>query len=154
MVYDAEPVCDEPHSNMNLELHVIIFESNYYRTHPGRSIFSLNLFIYLHFRKFDACKLGKKKIDQVENELKRLTKLGSYQHVQRVYAVQMTGVRSSQAPRLVILTEKRPSLTLKDVLQDCDGLREDRIKVGRVICPLHTVINSHRRPICLRFVQH
>ena len=73
---------------------------------------------------------GRKKIDQIENELKRLTKLASYDHVQRVFAAQMTGTRSNQPARLVILMEKRPPLTLRDVLQECDGLREERIIVS------------------------
>ncbi|EJC97866.1 uncharacterized protein FOMMEDRAFT_143407 [Fomitiporia mediterranea MF3/22] len=102
--YDAEPVCDEPHPAITLELHVIVFESSYYKTHPGR-----------------------KKIDQVENEARRLTRLASYDHVQRVLAVQSNGTRTSQPTRISILVEKKPSLTLKDVLLECDGLREERI---------------------------
>lgn len=127
MIYDAEPVCNEAHPPVPLELHVINFESNYYRTHPG--------ILYL----FDldqgflsgvlTVNLGRKKIDQVVNEFKRLTRLKSNDFIQGVFAVQMTGARSNQACRLAILTEKRPPLTLRDVLQDCDGLREDRVTV-------------------------
>ncbi|KAL5519904.1 hypothetical protein ACEPAG_1564 [Sanghuangporus baumii] len=136
--FDAEPICDEPHDNISLELHIIVFESSYYKTQPGR-----------------------KKIDQVENELKRLTRLASYDHVQRVFAAQMTGTRSNQPARLVILTEKRPSLTLQDVLRECDGLREDRITLYLTqICnglrAIHDAGLVHRaiRPSSIGLVDH
>lgn len=34
-------------------------------------------------------------------------------------------------PQLTILSEQRPALTLQDVLEDCDSLREDRASVSR-----------------------
>ncbi|KAI5119391.1 hypothetical protein M0805_005934 [Coniferiporia weirii] len=104
--YNAEPVCEDANVSVALELHVVIFEADYYKTQQGR-----------------------KKIDQVENEIRRLTKLDCYDHILRVFAVQLTSTRSNVPARLAILMEKRPSLTLRDLLHDCDGLKEDRVKL-------------------------
>ncbi|THH07416.1 hypothetical protein EW145_g3398 [Phellinidium pouzarii] len=73
--YSAEPICDDFNDSAALELHVVRFEADYYKTQQGR-----------------------KKIDQVNNELQRLTKLDCYDNILRIFA-------------------------------DCDGLREDRVKM-------------------------
>lgn len=126
LTYSAEPVCDDSSEAAALELHVVVIEANYYRTQQGK---------IMNGRTRTSCSrlylIGRKKIDQLVNEIKRLTKLQSYEHVQRVFAVQVSKPTSIDSIRIVILMEKRPSMTVKDLLQDCDGLREDRVKV----CP-------------------
>ncbi|KAH8114389.1 kinase-like domain-containing protein [Phellopilus nigrolimitatus] len=103
ITYSAEPVCDDPDISMALELHVVVIEASYYKTQPG-----------------------KKKMDQVANELTRLTGIND-DLVLRVFLAQLTVSKSDESSRLIILMEKRPSLTLYHLLQDCDGLREDRV---------------------------
>lgn len=44
-------------------------------------------------------------------------------------------------PRLAILSEQRPALTLQDVLEDCDSLREDRASVSRSTHLLSTIVS-------------
>jgi len=47
-----------------------------------------------------------------------------------VFAVKLSSTYSERDyPRLSILLEQRPSLSLYDVLEDCDFLREDRALV-------------------------
>jgi translation initiation factor 2-alpha kinase 4 len=49
-----------------------------------------------------------------------------------VFAVKLSSAYSDHDyPRLSILLEQRPPLSLHDVLEDCDFLREDRALVGR-----------------------
>lgn len=49
-------------------------------------------------------------------------------NVLSVFAVKLL-IPHSEYPRLVILSEQRPSLCLQDVLEDCDTLRETRASV-------------------------
>ena len=51
-----------------------------------------------------------------------------------VFAVKLSSAYSERDyPRLSILLEQKPSLSLHDVLEDCDFLREDRA----LVCLLH-----------------
>lgn len=55
-----------------------------------------------------------------------------------VFAVKLSSAYSEHDyPRLSVLLEQRPSLSLHDVLEDCDFLREDRA----LVCFRH----SHQR---------
>ncbi|KAG7440064.1 Serine/threonine-protein kinase [Guyanagaster necrorhizus] len=102
-IYSADPVCDDTNTTLPLELHVITFDSHYYTTNQGR-----------------------KKVKQVEEEIIRLKSV-RHPNVVRVLAVKLNAPHSSGAPQLVILSEQSPALSLKDVLSDCDCLREDRV---------------------------
>ncbi|SJL11916.1 uncharacterized protein ARMOST_15330 [Armillaria ostoyae] len=102
-IYGADPVCDDVNATLPLELHVITFGSHYYTTSQGR-----------------------KKVKQVEEEITRLKSV-RHPNVIRVLAVKLKAPHSSGAPQLVILSEQSPALSLKDVLDDCDSLREDRV---------------------------
>lgn len=61
-------------------------------------------------------------------EIQRLIKIDNC-NVIRIYAVQLTFPKSNGAARLAILSEKKPALTLEDLLQDCVSLRENRASV-------------------------
>ena len=124
MTYSAEPICDELPEPLALDLHVVTFHAGYYKTQLGSCN---NCSSTCCSFTFDS---GRKKIDQVENEIRRLTRLPDYSHVHRVLSVQSNNSKPTQTPRLTILMEKKPAFTLQDLLQDCDGLREDRTKVG------------------------
>ncbi|KDQ55382.1 hypothetical protein JAAARDRAFT_37399 [Jaapia argillacea MUCL 33604] len=102
IIYLADPVCDDVQVTLPLELHSVAFESPYYKTHQGR-----------------------KKLMQLESEIQQLKRIRDPNLIS-IYAVKLTFPHSSGPPRLVILAEQRSSLTLHDVLEDSDALREDR----------------------------
>ena len=53
-----------------------------------------------------------------------------HDNILNVFAVKLSSAYSEHDyPRLSILLEQRPSLSLHDVLEDCDFLREDRALV-------------------------
>jgi len=80
-------------------------------------------------RVFSVGSIGKKKLKQVEDELKKLMKI-QHDNLLSVFAVKLSSAYSEHDyPRLSILLEQRPSLSLHDVLEDCDFLREDRALV-------------------------
>src|SRR4051812_11729929 len=97
----AEPVVDDISSVTPLELFLVTFESHYYITHQGR-----------------------KKLNQVEQEIKNLITI-RHPKLLSVYAVKLVFPAQS-SPLLMVLTEQTPALTLHDVLEDCESLREDR----------------------------
>ncbi|KZT06721.1 Serine/threonine-protein kinase [Laetiporus sulphureus 93-53] len=101
-IYQAEPVCDNMHETVPLELLSITFHSQYYTTSQGR-----------------------KKLKQLESEIQRLTVL-RHRNLLAVIAVKLTKPNSSVSPRLLLLSEQRPAVTMHDVLEDCDWMREDR----------------------------
>ena len=103
MTYSAEPICDEMHDPVALDLHIVTFQASYYKSQLG---LSEGLFTFMV--TYARLVLGRKKIDQVENEIRRLTKLADYDHVQRVFTVQSNNAKSDQTPRLTILMEKKP----------------------------------------------
>ena len=75
--------------------------------------------------------IGKKKLKQVEDELKKLMRI-RHDNLLSVFAVKLSSAYSEHDhPRLSILLEQRPSLSLYDVLEDCNFLREDRALVRR-----------------------
>jgi len=78
---------------------------------------------------FSVERIGKKKLKQVEDELKKQIKV-QHDNLLSVFAVKLSSAYSEHDyPRLSILLEQRPSLSLHDVLEDCDFLREDRALV-------------------------
>ncbi|KAH9994612.1 hypothetical protein BJV77DRAFT_1059858 [Russula vinacea] len=101
-VYQAEPICDDIAASLPLEVHLVTFDTHYYTTHQGR-----------------------KKLKLVQEEIQRL--IGIRQgNVIRLYAVKLTLPQSSGAPQLAVLMEQKPQLTLHDLLEDCETLREER----------------------------
>ncbi|RDB27411.1 eIF-2-alpha kinase GCN2 [Hypsizygus marmoreus] len=101
-VYMADPICDDINTTLPLELYVVNFYSHYYTTSQGR-----------------------KKLKQVESEIQRLTTIRHANHTS-VFAVKLTQPHSSGPSQLMVLSEQPPPLTLQDVLEDCEFLREDR----------------------------
>ncbi|KAI0696604.1 hypothetical protein BC835DRAFT_1341525 [Cytidiella melzeri] len=102
-VFQAEPVVDgEGASSLQFELFTVNFESKYYSTAQGR-----------------------RKLRQLETECLRLTRL-RHAHLLSVLAVKLTLSNTSSPSRLSILRERRPSVTLHDILEDCDHVRESR----------------------------
>ena len=65
---------------------------------------------------------------QVEQEIQRLTTV-RHPKLITVFAVKLYMPHSSGPPQLMILSEQLPALTLHDVLEDSEFLREDRVSV-------------------------
>ena len=105
MVYTADPIVDDIVSISPLELYIVTFESQYYTTTQGR-----------------------KKLKQVEQEIQKLSTV-RHPKLLSIYAVKLHMPHSSHPPQLMVLSEQFPALTLHDVLEDSDSLREDRVSV-------------------------
>ena len=105
IVYTADPIVDEIVSMSPLELYIVTFESQYYTTTQGR-----------------------KKLKQVEQEIQRLSTV-RHPKLLSVYAVKLHIPHSSGPPQLMVLSEQLPALTLHDLLEDSECLREDRVSV-------------------------
>ena len=67
---------------------------------------------------------------QVEAEIIRLLHV-SHPGLLRTLAVKLSlpHGNGSSSPRLAILSEERPGLSLEDLLEDCESLREHRASV-------------------------
>ncbi|KAJ6497813.1 kinase-like domain-containing protein [Mycena sanguinolenta] len=100
--YTAEPICDDVNASLPLQLHIVTFASHYYITSQG-----------------------KKKLKQVEGEIRRLIAI-CHPNLLRVFAVKLTLPHTSGSPQLVVLHESVPGLTLRDVLEDCESIKESR----------------------------
>lgn len=74
------------------------------------------------------CISGLKKLKELEGEIRRITTI-RHVNLLAVLGAKLIIPRAPDNPRLVILTEQRPSVTLHDVLEDTDHLREDRTTV-------------------------
>lgn len=82
---------------------------------------------------------GRKKLAQLEAEIQRLMNV-HHPNLLSVLAVKLVFPHYGP-PRLTMLSEQRPALTLQDVLEDCDSLREDRASVRRAILVLQTAVS-------------
>ncbi|KAJ7668466.1 kinase-like domain-containing protein [Mycena polygramma] len=102
MCYTADPICDDVTASLPLQVFVVTFASPYYITSQG-----------------------KKKLKQVETEIRRLIAI-CHPNVLRIFAVKLTFPHTSGSPRLVVLHESVPRLSLRDVLEDCDCIKEGR----------------------------
>jgi len=100
----AEPVVDDITLVNPLELFVVTFETHYYTTSQG-----------------------KKKLHQVEQEIKNLINI-RHPKLLSIYALKLV-FPPNGVPVLMILMEQTPPLTLHDVLEDCESIREDRASV-------------------------
>jgi translation initiation factor 2-alpha kinase 4 len=86
----------------------------------------------------------------VETEIQRLIGV-RHPNLLSVFAVKLTFPYSSGLPQLVVLTEQRPSMTLQDVLEDCDFLKEERASVCLRCLAMFLVLISLDRIISSRF---
>lgn len=79
----------------------------------------------------------------MEAEIQRLTAI-RHPNLVSVFAVKLHMPHSSGSPQLMVLSEQAPALTLHDVLEDCDSLREERAMVGvlLVVCTCNSVVSS------------
>ncbi|THH28609.1 hypothetical protein EUX98_g5583 [Antrodiella citrinella] len=115
-LWQADPVTEDPHASFHLEVFTVTFESRYYSTSQGR-----------------------KKLKQLEQEIQRLCSI-RHSNLLAILAVKLITPHSSGPPRLVVLCEGRPAVTLEDVLQDSDCLREDRATVGHFVSPYTAIL--------------
>ncbi|KAI0320013.1 hypothetical protein OF83DRAFT_1275377 [Amylostereum chailletii] len=117
VIYQADPLCDDINATLPLEVLVVTFSTPYYSTSQGR-----------------------KKLKQLETELVKHTKIRN-PGVARVYAVKLSLHYSSGPARLAILMEQRPTLTMWDLLEECDVLRHERAQeyIEQLLLALHDV---------------
>ncbi|KAI0354133.1 Serine/threonine-protein kinase [Trametes cingulata] len=101
-MYQAEPILERSFETIPLEMLSISFMADHYKRPQGL-----------------------KKLKELESDIQRLTSIRHHNLV-AVLAVKLTIPRQPDNPRLVILMEQRPSVTLQDVLEDTDHIREER----------------------------
>ena len=70
MTYLADPICDDVHATLPLEVHIITFTSSYYTTSQGTARIFSHVFIILI-----CTSVGRKKLKQVEAEVNRLSSI-------------------------------------------------------------------------------
>jgi len=130
----ADPMVDDVSTTLPLELYVVTFEAPYYSSNQGTSI------PLILCQRRANCSTGRKKLKQVEAEIQRLTTV-RHQNLISVFAVKLNIPHSSGPPQLMVLSEQGPALTLHDVLQDCDSLREERASdyLGQILSGLNAV---------------
>ncbi|KAG2365174.1 kinase-like domain-containing protein [Suillus spraguei] len=117
ITYLADPLCDDVNATLPLEVHTLSFNSDYYTTTQG-----------------------KKKLHAAEAEIQKLINI-QHPNLLSTFAVKLNFPYSGASPRLTILSEQRPALTLQDVLEDCERLREDRASeyLGQILSALNAV---------------
>ena len=54
-----------------------------------------------------------------------------HENIIKLYAVKLTLPQSNGAPQLAVLMEQKPQLSLHDLLEDCETLREERASVRK-----------------------
>ncbi|OSC98901.1 Serine/threonine-protein kinase [Trametes coccinea BRFM310] len=117
-MFQAEPILEKsPFETIPLELLSVSFMAEHYKRPQGL-----------------------KKLKELESEIQRLTSV-RHPNLVAILAVKLTIPRPPDNPRLVILMEQRPSLTLQDVLEDSDHLREDRATdyLGQMLAGINTL---------------
>ncbi|CDO76045.1 hypothetical protein BN946_scf184959.g3 [Trametes cinnabarina] len=116
-MFQAEPILEKSFETIPLELFSVTFMAEHYRRPQGL-----------------------KKLKELESEIQRLTSV-RHQNLVAILAVKLTIPRPPDNPRLVILMEQRPTLTLQDVLEDSDHLREDRATdyLGQMLAGINTL---------------
>ncbi|KAF7297638.1 hypothetical protein MKEN_01386800 [Mycena kentingensis (nom. inval.)] len=123
--YSADPVCDDVHTSIPLSVYVVSFASHYYITTQG-----------------------KKKLRQVEADVQKLIAI-NHPNLLRVYAVKLTFPHATGSPRLVVLHEVPPGLTLRNVLEDCEAIKEERaleylVQILSGLNAIHVADTVHR----------
>ncbi|KAI0777469.1 Serine/threonine-protein kinase [Trametes elegans] len=116
-LYQAEPVLEKSLETIPLELFSVSFLADHYKRPQGL-----------------------KKLKELESEIQRLITVRHHNLVS-VLAVKLTIPRLPDNPRLVILMEQRPSVTLHDVLDDSDHIREERATdyLGQILAGINTL---------------
>ncbi|KAI0653862.1 Serine/threonine-protein kinase [Cubamyces menziesii] len=116
-VYQAEPILEKSFETIPLELLSVSFMAEHYKQSQGL-----------------------KKLKELESEIQRLTAI-RHNNLVAVLAVKLIIPRPPDYPRLVILTEQRPTVTLQDVLEDTDHLREDRATdyLGQILAGINAL---------------
>lgn len=124
-MYTADPVTDDG-STIPLELYIVTFSAHYYTTNQGQ-----------------------KKLGQVAQDIRRLIGI-RHPNVLQVLAVKLNKpselVKEAQ---LFVLSEPAPMLTLQDVLEEMDFLREARAteylqQILQGLNSLHSISLWHR----------
>ncbi|KAJ8457370.1 hypothetical protein ONZ45_g18339 [Pleurotus djamor] len=114
----AEPICHDDNGAVSIPLEVMVytFESNYYSSNQG-----------------------KRKLHQVEADIRRLSSI-RHPNLISVLAVKLSTPSNANA-QLLILTEQRPAVSLEDLLEDCQNLREERVSdyLGQILSGLNAV---------------
>lgn len=123
-IWKAEPVSDDAHATLPLEVQIVEISNPYY-----------------------ASGQGLKKLRAVEAELRRLISV-RHENLHRIYAVKLE-TPVSGSPRLAVLMEERPQLTLYDILADSNTIKVDRAseyieQVLRALGAVHKADLMHR----------
>ncbi|VDB92332.1 unnamed protein product [Peniophora sp. CBMAI 1063] len=123
-IWKAEPVCDDAHATLPLEVHTVEISNPYYANGQGM-----------------------KKLRGVETELRRLISI-RHENLHRIHAVKLETPLSG-SPRLAILMDERPQLTLYDILADNNTIRVERAaeyleQVLRALGAVHKADLLHR----------
>ncbi|KZS96040.1 Serine/threonine-protein kinase [Sistotremastrum niveocremeum HHB9708] len=102
-VFLVQPLTESKDAPL-LEMLVVLFDASYYREPQGW-----------------------KKVRELEAELKKLATL-RHVNVQRIYAAKVTPRGSRIVPKLCILRERSPAMTIADLLESCDILSPAKTK--------------------------
>jgi len=147
----ADPICDDINTSLPLELYAVTFKTGYYVTTQGRKKLSMlqeNIQRLTSIRHPSLVSVFAVKLvnslthSSSSSSLSTLALQTSGLSVSSVHSGHGHGesvspnvqvYHSGNAPQLMILTERMPGLTLWDVLEDCDFLREDRASVSRSV---------------------
>lgn len=121
-MYQAEPGSEHGHATVPLELLSITLSPHTIQ------LPRVSKYIPILILPSLIVESGRKKLKQLESEIQRLTRI-RHPNLLAVLAVKLTTPKSNDSPHLLVLTEQRPAVTLQDVLEDCDWLREDRASV-------------------------
>ena len=124
----AEAVVDDVSLVSPLEHFVVTFETHYYSTSQG-----------------------KKKLYQVEQEIKNLINI-RHPKLLSVYALKLV-FPPNGVPVLMVLMEQTPPLTLHNVLEDCESIREDRASVRVIRFPVTRNSSVCHRIMSDRYLQ-
>jgi translation initiation factor 2-alpha kinase 4 len=137
----ADPICDDINTSLPLELYTITFDSVYYTTTQGRKkldnvyedIQHLSNIRHPNLLSVFAVKLVHPHGPPLPSA--SLTQNGHGGHGAGAMMSQVSPISggpgfAGNAPQLMILTERMPGLTLADMLEDCEFVREDRASVS------------------------
>lgn len=83
--------------------------------------------------------IGRKKLRQLLAEIQRLIPI-RHSNLLAVLGAKLVVPHSSGPSKFIILCEGRPRVTLQDVLEDCERLREDRATVRLPNNPVLTIL--------------
>ncbi|KAI0828484.1 Serine/threonine-protein kinase [Trametes gibbosa] len=116
-LHQAEPVLERTYDTVPLEVLSVTFMADHYKRPQGL-----------------------KKLKELESDIRRLTAV-RHPNLVAILAVKLALPRAPDNPRLAILTEQRPSMTLNDVLDDTEHIREERATdyLGQILAAINTL---------------